>query len=384
MINYIFYLLSCIYSDFEPFDVRHKTYNLYDKERNIAFVFDGIVSSLYKKDTRVIIIHTSDESPNINYLNYYTSEKYSLFENAKQLLDYLDYETTKYEFNLNEQPEELFICALDRENKRYLDAIVNKLEASDEYYFPQNCLGGLLLENWFRMQSPNYTIEYNYNNKKCLVVNDYFFGRFDWGKRLSAYSKLLAIKDGEKITGDEIWQGVPVGKWVYRQRNDMKNGTIREHRKKILESIDFCFDEYADCWMKGYSYLKQYKEEYGHCDVSRKEIYRGFKLGHWVANQRAKMRIKSRSKLTDEQIRKLNELGVDWGPVSSRWEYMYDLYIDYIKYNNGDTYIPKRKIYKGKNLGMWVHSRYKDFEAGNLSEYRIRKLKETNNPFFLS
>eukprot|EP01114_Cavostelium_apophysatum_P015202 TRINITY_DN409_c0_g2_i1.p1 TRINITY_DN409_c0_g2~~TRINITY_DN409_c0_g2_i1.p1 ORF type:complete len:227 (+),score=54.76 TRINITY_DN409_c0_g2_i1:163-843(+) len=61
-------------------------------------------------------------------------------------------------------------------------------------------------------------------------------------------------------------------------------------------------------WMKHYNELKQYKQQFGHCNASRK-IDQWKSLGHWVRQQRRK---RKQGKLSPSQIELLDQLGFEW------------------------------------------------------------------------
>ena len=70
----------------------------------------------------------------------------------------------------------------------------------------------------------------------------------------------------------------------------------------------------------------------------------------WLQRNRSQRR----SNLTDEQVDKLNALGMDWESVQSKnerhWLSMLELLKTYKK-EFKDIYVKKEQIYKGVNLG---------------------------------
>ena len=82
-------------------------------------------------------------------------------------------------------------------------------------------------------------------------------------------------------------------------------------------------------WMKKYELAKKYYEQYGNLEVKTKFVtldgvtelkegdprYEdGFNLGRWIIRQRQIYKGKADGKLTDEQIRLLEDLKIKWMP----------------------------------------------------------------------
>mmetsp|Transcript_14311 Transcript_14311/g.19953 ORF Transcript_14311/g.19953 Transcript_14311/m.19953 type:complete len:372 (+) Transcript_14311:145-1260(+) len=65
---------------------------------------------------------------------------------------------------------------------------------------------------------------------------------------------------------------------------------------------------YDELWMKHFNQLKEFKAQFGHCNVTRTKA-EWKSLGNWVAEQRRKMR---QGKLTQQQYDMLSVLGFEW------------------------------------------------------------------------
>jgi len=71
----------------------------------------------------------------------------------------------------------------------------------------------------------------------------------------------------------------PLAQWVSSQRSKCKRGRLSADRETRLEAIGFIWDDVEHSWEVGYVALKRYKEEFGHCNVTRQE---NSQLGNWV------------------------------------------------------------------------------------------------------
>lgn len=65
-------------------------------------------------------------------------------------------------------------------------------------------------------------------------------------------------------------------------------------------------------WMSNFQQLQKFKKNYGHCNISR-TTPGYYQLGAWLAEQRRKLKL---GKLTEQQFKLLNEIGVQWKKVN--------------------------------------------------------------------
>ena len=86
-----------------------------------------------------------------------------------------------------------------------------------------------------------------------------------------------------RVPDDHIENGFRLGKWVGKQR--AKKGMLPQRWKRLTE-LGFVWSVTSDQWEVGFRGLKQYKEREGHCRVHPKQEENGFKLGIWVITQR--------------------------------------------------------------------------------------------------
>ena len=76
------------------------------------------------------------------------------------------------------------------------------------------------------------------------------------------------------------------------------------------------FDVYNDTWMKKYNLAKNYYDHYGNLNIPKRfkttngyeYDEQGIKLGTWISNQRSAYKGKGTHKLTEEQIKLLEEI----------------------------------------------------------------------------
>lgn len=100
-----------------------------------------------------------------------------------------------------------------------------------------------------------------------------------------------------------------LNEWFRQQREADRNGTLTDDRRKLLEDIKFDWLYPTErAWESRYISAQTYFKEKGNLNVP--VTYRdkaGFMLGKWIQTQR-----KNKAKLSDWQINKLTEIGMEW------------------------------------------------------------------------
>jgi superfamily II DNA or RNA helicase len=111
-------------------------------------------------------------------------------------------------------------------------------------------------------------------------------------------------------------------------------------------------------WSFGFGLLAQFKSVEGHCRVSQKHKINNFNLGGWVSQQR-----QSKDRLSQEQISKLDSIGMSWDPKTEIWDEKYEELEVFFKVN-GHTKIPAI----GSSLGTWIVLQRQRLTNGHMTE----------------
>jgi superfamily II DNA or RNA helicase len=199
-----------------------------------------------------------------------------------------------------------------------------------------NFIWNMLEENWNQMYE--YLTEYYKKYKHCNV----------------------STKENQKLYS-----------WISGQRLDFKNNKLDDERLEKLKKINFSLGEKDDKWNTMYELLKEYKKEYGDCNVPDKYIYKDEKLGNWVGWQRKVINKDINNK--DERIKKLNEIGFVWDIRDYQWDIMYDCLIKYKEQYN-TIKISKNCIFNSIKLGTWTITQRKSYKKGDMKKERVQKL----------
>ena len=173
--------------------------------------------------------------------------------------------------------------------------------------------------------------------------------------------------------------GVRLGAWVANQRTAKRNGSgISEEHIEKLDAIGMVWSVNDQLWEQGFAACKIYYQEHG--DLNIPAAYRtpdGVQLGTWIARQRDIRRGKAKgSPLTDEQIARLDSLGMAWeGKFEKAWDRGLAEAKAYFA-EHGDLDVPATYVSSsGYRLGKWI-STCREKGRGKHSEQRLKQLDE--------
>ena len=174
--------------------------------------------------------------------------------------------------------------------------------------------------------------------------------------------------------------GYPLGQWIIKTRQQKLNGRLKEERIAQLDEIGMVWNIFDAKWEKAYALAATYYEENGNLNIPRSYVTAaGERLGQWVASQQWAY---PKGKLTDEQVERLNRIGMYWGNRNDRqWNEGYQEAKRYFD-AHGNLNVPAEYVSpNGYNLGNWVkRQRYTrqnpEKSCAVLTEERIAKLDE--------
>ena len=346
----------------------------------LLFSIDMLNEGLHVKDIDGVIMFRPTESP-IIYLQQ-LGRALSVGHNEHPLVFDIvnNYSSLDYIRNLKNEVEKLINDILI-ENPDYEDA--------DELYE--------ILDTFKIM-------EQNQNIIRILerLENETFFSWDSWYELAKAYyehhNNLDVPIHFRTLNGYEYDEsGINLGIWIRNQRN-VKNGhsdyKLTEEKIKKLEDICMIWEPFEYQWNIMYNLAKIYYEHHGNLLIPNhfKTINgyeydeQGVNLGTWIRYQRYIKKSKIDYKLTEEKIKKLEDIRMIWEPLEYQWNIMYNLAKEYYKYHgnllihrefktlNGYEYDEQ-----GVNLGKWIMLQKLAFNGvGNkkLKSERIKLLNE--------
>jgi superfamily II DNA or RNA helicase len=161
-----------------------------------------------------------------------------------------------------------------------------------------------------------------------------------------------------------------LGEWANTQRALTKKGQMTESRYARLEEIGFSWDPKGEAWRQVFETLCEYKDKYGHCNVTSRDKENP-SLGEWIKTQRG---LKKRGLLLEDRARLLDEVGVVWDVKEFHWEKMFQTLCEY-KNVYGDCNVASSHK-KNKKLFIWVQSLRASKRSGTLPESKVLRLEE--------
>lgn len=170
--------------------------------------------------------------------------------------------------------------------------------------------------------------------------------------------------------------GIKLGQWIATQRQLYKKNELSIERINKLNELNIKW-EIRMAWEEYLELVKAFKNEYGNIDVPTSYEVNGIKLGQWIANQRKSYKGISKTKLSQERIEKLNELGMNWEKRLS-WEDYYKLLEEY-KETNNNIDVPYYYTINDIKLGIWLHNQrraHRGKSSYKITPEQITKLNE--------
>ena len=193
---------------------------------------------------------------------------------------------------------------------------------------------------------------------------------FDWDpietQWEARFSELLAYIADHGDTNVPFKWHTGLGSWISTQRKSKKNGELTASKIQRLDAIGFNWGHYQTPWEDRFNELLAYKAEHGSVNAPDR-WHTG--LGGWIQQQRQS---RQKGQLSEDRIRRLDEIGFEWDALESQWEARYSALLAY-KAEHGDTNIPMRF---STDLGGWVGTQRRAKKAGDLSITRIQRLDE--------
>lgn len=146
----------------------------------------------------------------------------------------------------------------------------------------------------------------------------------DWNARIKELKEFKA-QHGNCLVPNRYPENPRLGTWVGKQRKQYKlfqegkPSNLTEERVQALDDLDFVWTlrSLVD-WDERLEELKEYREKHGNCLVPQ-QYPENPQLGTWVSNQRKQYRLLREGKsspMTDERVKKLDEIGFVWSIFS--------------------------------------------------------------------
>ena len=176
------------------------------------------------------------------------------------------------------------------------------------------------------------------------------------------------------VTGD----GVRLGQWIANLRIYRKSGIkaafMSEERIEQLDKLGMIWEVNDFLWDDNYAECAKYYRVHGDLDIKVGYITPdGVRIGLWLSNQRKR---RKEGKLTDEQINRLDSIGMQWGSSNERkWD---EGIAEARRYRaeHGDLNVQTAYVSPtGFKLGAWLSNR-RECGREKLSSERRKQLDD--------
>ena len=196
-----------------------------------------------------------------------------------------------------------------------------------------------------------------------------------WDRNYNAAQKWYNENCDLNVPRDYITDdGINLYSWLGNQKTRYSDGKLTGSQINKLRLIGFEFENKSSiAWKNAYRYAEEYYKANSNLDVpSKYKLDNGFDLGDWVARQR-----RNKSKLSDEQIKKLDSIGMIWTALSEKqWEYGFEHLVQYKNKYGTARLGADYRAEDGYTLGRWFDRQKKSFIEGELNKEQIEKLTQ--------
>ena len=197
-----------------------------------------------------------------------------------------------------------------------------------------------------------------------------------WGKSFDIAKRYYEQNGNLNVSYDESIDGLKLYDWIADQRKRYRKGKLAADRIEKLNSIGITW-EFDNRWEVGFSHAETYFKAFGNLLVNINYICKdGYALGKWISAQRSRYNNPAtQHPIKDEQIKKLETIGMQWRVQGTGWEDNFNLAKKYYE-THGNLKIPRGFQFDGTgiNLNTWIITQRNNRKKGKLSEDKIKKL----------
>ena len=186
-------------------------------------------------------------------------------------------------------------------------------------------------------------------------------------KRFKEYVKT----NNPRIRQDVIYNGFALGKWCVLQRSRRSEGRMPDDQIAMLDELGFVWNPRGERLItERLDLFRDYYMEKGHLIPLISETYKGKEIGRYVIRYRDLYR---RGKLSKEQIKLLESVGMQWNGREAYWRHNYELCKEYLE---TESNILASTVYDGWRIGQWLTRQKIELNNGTLSSQRNPLIEE--------
>lgn len=169
--------------------------------------------------------------------------------------------------------------------------------------------------------------------------------------------------------------GYPLGNWIMANRSKYKRGELADEYAEHFHQLGYPLDS-GEQWDYLYQEVKEYFEEHQTMTLPEKYYGKsGFCLSFWLGKQR---RAYAKGELTEEQMRKMDEIGYPFKPEISyiaqanrrKWQAKYEIVKEYLNLHRDEKINPEVE-YKGIRIIEWIRQQRNFIQNGVFDDDRV-------------
>ena len=175
--------------------------------------------------------------------------------------------------------------------------------------------------------------------------------------------------------------GIQLASWIanlrMNRKSGIRNGYLTDERIKALDDLGMCWDVLDYLFEQNYAAAVAYHRTHGNLDVPAAYVDpNGVKLGAWLRRLcRIRAGKSQRGRLTEEQIRRLDALGMIWGNRNDLlWEKGFASAKQYWEKHGRLPASPSYTAEDGYKLGGWIADQREKYRAGKMKPERKKRL----------
>lgn len=172
----------------------------------------------------------------------------------------------------------------------------------------------------------------------------------NWNIRFELLKEYKEKNGDTNVPSSYIVNDIDLGAWVRKQRVSYNSGKLIDEKINKLNEIGMIWSFFDNMWNINYDLLKKYYDIHGNIKLPVDYRSDDKDLYAWLINQKL---AKKDNLLTDEQIAKLDFLGIVWDNSKANFESKLEL-LEMFKEEHGHVDVPKNYKVDSVNLGSWV------------------------------
>lgn len=191
-----------------------------------------------------------------------------------------------------------------------------------------------------------------------------------WQHTFELVKEYMEISGQSPITGT-VYNNVNIGEWLSVQNRNYRKGTLTQSREEKLRQLGLVLGDRTELrWLEYFAALQEYVAQKGQLPSDKVE-YKGYKIGHWLTNQKSSH---NKGWMTRAHKEKLESLGVQFvDTLEQRWQANFSILQQYVEQNN--TVPDKSTVYHGVRIGQWLVNQLQKLKKGKLSQERKAQLE---------